>query len=64
MKAFQRRDVKDAWIVVSGPATYHCYVGTDPSYPRCDCPASIYTDANPCKHVHFILTHNHGQEAQ
>lgn len=53
MKAWERRDVKGAWVVVSGPAVYHCYLGNDPSFPRCDCPDSIYTDNPECRHVKF-----------
>ena len=49
MKAFERRDVKGAWVVVSGNEVYDVYLGSDVSLPRCSCAAATYKDAH-CKH--------------
>lgn len=54
MKVYPRPDVKDAYVVVSGANIYHCYLGPDPAYPRCDCNDAIYTDNPECRHVKFL----------
>ena len=54
MMAYRRTDVKDAYVVISGANTYHCYLGPDPAFPKCDCPDSLYTDNPECRHIKFL----------
>lgn len=53
MRIYQRTDMPDAFIVVSGENVYDCYVGPDVSIPRCSCAAAIYRDSH-CRHQKVV----------
>ena len=55
MQVTPRQDVQGAFTVTNGTETYHVYVGTDPAFPRCDCPSELYKPLpQGCKHWRYL----------